>query len=109
MMALLDRKIADLKPSASGDPPRVSLDTNCVLYYLGSPPAQPWADWLRPVFEAGANARVQLCLSNVAVAELLSQVHLQNRADPSFDPELDLMGILRTNFELLDVTDDVAK
>ncbi|AEJ61481.1 PilT protein domain protein [Spirochaeta thermophila DSM 6578] len=88
--------------------PKVALDTCCVQYYIGDPPAQPWADCLDPVFRAALDGRIELYVSTVVVSELLAHVHFAHR-NTGYDPELDLLAILDRHFQVLDVNGDVAR
>lgn len=92
----------------SATKPKVALDTCCVQYYISNPPAQPWADCLDPIFQAGLEGRIELYVSTVVVSELLAHVHFANRGT-GYDPELDLLSILNRHFQVLDVSDDVAR
>lgn len=89
--------------------PKIALDTNCIRYFLNTPPDQPWADCLEPIIKAGLDGKLELYVSNVVVSELLSNLHYENRHKAGYDPELTFMATITHHFELLDVNDDVAK
>lgn len=95
------------RPSA-GSLPKIGLDTNCVQYYISSPPVQPWADCLDPVFRAGVGGEAELYVSTVVVSELLAHAHFANRNN-GYDAELDLLAILNRHFHVLEVCGDVAR
>lgn len=106
MLSSLSEVLEQLKDS--DQKPKVALDTNCVQYYISDPPAQPWADCLDPVFWAAHRGDVELYVSTVVVAELLSKLHFQHRGT-GYDPELDLLSIINRHFRMLEVDDTVAK
>lgn len=108
-MATALQRIREIAQATGDAKPKVALDTCCVQYYIGDPPAQPWADCLDPVFQAGIKQKVELYVSTVVVSELLSHVHFANRHRTGYDPELDLLGIINRHFQMLDVNGDVAK
>lgn len=89
--------------------PKVGLDTCCVQYYISNPPVQPWADCLDPIFRASVEGHIELYVSAVVVSELLAHVHFANRQKAGYDPELDLLAIMNRHFQILDVTDAVAR
>src|ERR1051325_2870962 len=103
------QQLAAVCQPPSGAPPKVGLDTCCVQYYIGNPPLQPWADCLDPLFQAAVNGHVELYVSTVVVAELLSHLHYEGRDIAGYDPELDLKAILDRHFNVIDVTGDVAR
>jgi predicted nucleic acid-binding protein len=80
-----------------------------VRYYINNPPVQPWADCLDPIFRAAVDGRIELYVSTVVVAELLSHVYFANRHNAGYDPELDLLAIINRHFQILDVNGAVAK
>jgi predicted nucleic acid-binding protein len=48
----------------------ICLDANCIIYFFNGD--QPWAERLRPVFEAGDQRRIRLVTSTVTLAEVLA-------------------------------------
>lgn len=103
------QRIEGIARSVAGGRQKIGLDTNCVKYYLNSPPVQPWADCLDPIIQAGLSGSAELYISTVVVSEILSHAHFTNRHNAGFDPDLHVMAILSRNFEILDVDRDVAK
>ena len=94
--------------SSTNGLPKIGLDTCCVQYYINNPPAQPWADCLDPIFQAGVNGQAELYLSTVVLSELLAHLHFNNRTNVGYDPELDLMAIVNRHFRILDVDGPIA-
>ena len=58
----------------------ICLDTNCLLYYFEG--SMPWAESLRPVFEAKDGGHVHLFTSSMTLAELLARVERTTRRKP---------------------------
>lgn len=77
----------------------ICLDTNCLLYYFGG--QMPWAENLRPVFEAKDGGHVRLLTSSLTLAELLA--HAGTPED-----ETRLLSAVRQYFELIPVSEDVG-
>jgi len=108
-MATATERIREVTQALATGKPKIALDTCCVQYYISNPPVQPWADCLDPVFRAAMDGKVELFVSTVVVSELLAHVHFANRNNAGYDPELDLLAIMHRHFQILDVTEDVAK
>ncbi len=85
----------------------IAMDTNCVAYYLED--VRPWSSILEPVFEAALAGALELYVSTVVVSELLSFAHFESRARVGYDPELSLLATLQRHFEMVDVTERVAR
>jgi len=76
----------------------ICLDTNCLLYYFKD--EMPWADSLRPVFEAKDGGNVRLLTSSMTLAELLARV------DPS--DQSAMLSAVRQYFDLVPVDDSIG-
>lgn len=76
----------------------ICLDTNCLLYYFRG--EMPWADSLRPVFEAKDGGDVRLFTSSMTLAELLARV------DPS--DQSAMLSAVRQYFDLVPVDDNIG-
>lgn len=76
----------------------ICLDTNCLLYYFKG--EMPWADSLRPVFEAKDGGDVRLFTSSMTLAELLARV------DPS--DQSAMLSAVRQYFDLVPVDDNIG-
>jgi predicted nucleic acid-binding protein len=76
----------------------ICLDTNCLLYYFKG--EMPWADSLRPVFEARDGGDVRLVTSSMTLAELLARV------DPS--DQSAMLSAVRQYFDLVPVDDNIG-
>lgn len=76
----------------------ICLDTNCLLYYFED--SMPWAESLRPVFEAKDGGLVSLCTSSLTLAELLARV------DPS--DQTAMLSAIRQYFDLVPVDDKIG-
>lgn len=76
----------------------ICLDTNCLLYYFKG--EMPWADSLRPVFEAKDGGDVRLFTSSMTLAELLARV------DPS--AQSSMLSAVRQYFDLVPVDDNIG-
>lgn len=88
---------ADLQ-SALAPGSLICLDTNCLLYYFKG--EMPWADSLRPVFEAKDGGDVRLFTSSMTLAELLARV------DPS--DQSAMLSAVRQYFDLVPVDDNIG-
>lgn len=76
----------------------ICLDTNCLLYYFKG--EMPWAESLRPVFEAKDGGQVRLFTSSLTLAELLARV------DPS--DQSSMLSAVRQYFDLVPVDDQIG-
>lgn len=76
----------------------ICLDTNCLLYYFKG--EMPWADSLRPVFEAKDGGHVRLFTSSMTLAELLARV---DQSDHSA-----MLSAVRRYFDLVPVDDKIG-
>ena len=76
----------------------ICLDTNCLLYYFEG--SMPWAESLRPVFEAKDGGHVHLFTSSMTLAELLARV------DPT--DQSAMLSAVRQYFDLVPVDDAVG-
>ncbi|GMV92342.1 MAG: hypothetical protein AMXMBFR82_21200 [Candidatus Hydrogenedentota bacterium] len=76
----------------------ICLDTNCLLYYFKG--EWPWAESLRPVFEAKDAGDVRLFTSSMTLAELLARV------DPSDHSAM--LSAVRQYFDLVPVDDNIG-
>lgn len=76
----------------------ICLDTNCLLYYFKG--EMPWAESLRPVFEAKDGGDVRLFTSSMTLAELLARV------DPS--DQSAMLSAVRRYFDLVPVGDSIS-
>jgi len=76
----------------------ICLDTNCLLYYFEG--AMPWAESLRPVFEARDGGQVRLFTSSMTLAELLARV------DPT--DQSAMLSAVRQYFDLVPVDDNIG-
>lgn len=108
-MPTATERIQELTQAKANGKPKIGLDTCCVQYYISNPPMQPWADCLDPIFRAAVDGRIELYVSTVVVSELLSHVYFANRHNTGYDPELDLLAIIKRHFQILDVNGPVAK
>jgi len=108
-MSTATERIQEVVLAVANGKPKIALDTCCIQYYISSPPVQPWADCLDPVFRAALDGKVELYVSTVVVSELLAHVYFTNRHIAGYDPDLDLLSIINRHFQILDVTGDVAK
>lgn len=108
-MTTATERIQEVTQAMATGKPKVALDTCCVQYYLSNPPVQPWADCLDPIFHAAVDGRIDLYVSTVVVSELLAHVYFANRHNTGYDPELDLLAIMKRHFQVLDVDGAVAK
>ncbi|MFH0792636.1 MAG: hypothetical protein V2A74_01245, partial [bacterium] len=71
----------------------ICLDTNCLLYYFKG--KMPWAESLRPVFDAKDSGHVRLFTSSMTLAELLARV------DPT--DQSAMLSAVRQYFDLIPV------
>lgn len=108
-MVTSPQRVQDILNNQTGGKPKIGLDTNCLQYYLTNPPVQPWADCLDPIFQSAVSGAVDLFVSTVVVSEILAHAHFSARSKTGYDPELDMMAILTRHFQILDVTEDIAK
>jgi predicted nucleic acid-binding protein len=108
LIATALERIQEISQGSATGKPKIAFDTCCVQYYISNPPIQPWADCLDPIIRAGLEGKVELYVSNVVVAELLSHVHFAHR-NGGYDPELGLLAILNRHFHTLDVNGEVAR
>ena len=92
---------------AAGTVSKIALDTCCVRYYLDD--VEPWSDCLDRVFRAGLAGNVQLYVSTVVVSELLAHLIRQPRQVAGYDPDLHLTALLTRHFQVLDVSESVAR
>lgn len=76
----------------------ICLDTNCLLYYFEG--AMPWAESLRPVFEAKDGGQVRLFTSSITLAELLARVDPTNQSA--------MLSAVRQYFDLVPVDDNIG-
>jgi predicted nucleic acid-binding protein len=76
----------------------ICLDTNCLLYYFKG--EMPWAESLRPVFEAKDGGQVRLFTSSMTLAELLAKV------DPT--DQSTMLSAVRQYFDLIPVDDSIG-
>jgi predicted nucleic acid-binding protein len=76
----------------------ICLDTNCLLYYFEG--KMPWAESLRPVFEAKDGGHVRLFTSSMTLVELLARV------DPS--DQSAMLSAVRQYFDLVPVDDSIG-
>ena len=77
----------------------ICLDTNCLLYYFSG--HMPWAENLRPVFEAKDGGNVRLLTSSLTLAELLARAGTP-------DEETRLLSAVRQYFDLVPVSEEVG-
>lgn len=89
---------ADLQSALLARDSLICLDTNCLLYFFKG--EMPWADSLRPVFEAKDQGNVSLFTSSMTLAELLARV------DPS--DQSSMLSSIRQYFNLVPVNDDIG-
>lgn len=108
-MQTYTERITQIITAGASTRAKIGLDTNCVQYYLGNPPVQPWADCLDPVIRAGLAGDIDLYISSVVAAEILSHAHYSSRRSSGYDPELSVMALLQRNFQILDVTKDISR
>lgn len=108
-MPTATERIQELGQATAAGKAKVALDTCCVRYYISSPPTQPWADCLDPIFRAALDGKIELYVSTVVVSELLAHLYFANRHNTGYDPELDLLAIINRHFQILDVNGAVAK
>jgi predicted nucleic acid-binding protein len=106
-METVTQQIQKIIQPVTNQPAKIGLDTNCVQYYLND--ISPWADCLQPIFQAALSGKVELYVSIVVVSELIAHVHLDSRNEVGYDPEFNLLAILNCHFQILDVTEDIAK
>lgn len=76
----------------------ICLDTNCLLYYFKG--EMPWAESLRPVFDAKDGGHVRLFTSSLTLAELLARV------DPT--DQSAMLSAVRQYFDLVPVDDNIG-
>ncbi|MFZ2632336.1 MAG: PIN domain-containing protein [Desulfosalsimonadaceae bacterium] len=76
----------------------ICLDTNCLLYYFKG--EMPWAESLRPVFDAKDGGHVRLFTSSLTLAELLARV------DPT--DQSAMLSAVRQYFDLIPVDDNIG-
>lgn len=76
----------------------ICLDTNCLLYYFKG--EMPWAESLRPVFDAKDGGHVRLFTSSMTLAELLARV------DPT--DQSAMLSAVRQYFDLIPVDDNIG-
>lgn len=76
----------------------ICLDTNCLLYYFKG--QMPWAESLRPVFDAKDSGHVRLFTSSMTLAELLARV------DPT--DQSAMLSAVRQYFDLIPVDDNIG-
>lgn len=96
-MVTVTQFLQDLNQSTPANKLKISLDTNCVKYFLEN--RSPWFDCLSPIFDAALSGRAELYLSIVAVSELLAQAHFANRDQVGYDPEISLLATLQRHFQ----------
>ena len=106
-METVTQQIQNIIQPVTNQPTKIGLDTNCVQYFLNN--TRPWADCLYPIFQAALNGNVELYVSSVVVSELIAHLHLASRNQVGYDPELNLLATLNRYFQILDVTEDIAK
>lgn len=78
----------------------ICMDANSIIYYFSD--EQPWADRLRPVFEAGDQGRVQLITSTVTLAEVLASGQQGNVNQD------ELATAVRRYFDIIPVSDQTS-
>lgn len=76
----------------------ICLDTNCLLYYFEG--KMPWAESLRPVFEAKDGGFVRLFTSSMTLAELLARVDSTDQSA--------MLSAVRQYFDLIPVDDSIG-
>jgi predicted nucleic acid-binding protein len=76
----------------------ICLDTNCLLYYFKG--EMPWAESLRPVFDAKDGGDIRLFTSSMTLAELLARV------DPT--DQSAMLSAVRQYFDLIPVDDNIS-
>ena len=84
--------------NALGPGSLICLDTNCLLYYFEG--TMPWAESLRPVFEARDGGRVRLFTSSMTLAELLARVDPKDQSA--------MLSAVRQYFDLVPVDDNIG-
>ncbi|WP_321504314.1 PIN domain-containing protein [uncultured Methanoregula sp.] len=106
-MSTAMERIQEVAQGDDGVRRKVALDTNCVRYYLGD--QKPWSDYLDPIFRAGFEGKIDLCISTVVVSELLTHLIREPKDEAGYDPDLYLTSIIGKNFTIIDVDESIAR
>jgi predicted nucleic acid-binding protein len=106
-MPTATERILEVTQATVNGKPKIALDTNCVRYYLED--TKPWSDLLDPIFQAGISGTVDLYISTVVVAELLTFLIQKPRNEAGYDAELFLTSLINRHFAVLDVNETVAR